>query len=249
MTDIEREGLLAHSRLPVIQRRISQSLELIKEWRVRCTKPYLAWSTGKDSTLSLWLALQVDPGIEVVYFDAESSLPETQEMLNTLPSSWGFKLRVVKTRPLIDVLVEHGLLNAGVERATMQATVYEPIKRLRHDGYDGVIVGVRADESCGRKMAVSQRGPLFNSKASGMLTCWPLARWSARDVWAVTLANNIPYNKAYDKRLDLPLEERRVSYWAGETQRAFGRYTWLKRYHPELFQKLAEQLPEVKGYV
>lgn len=246
---IDTELYLAHARLPRVRRLTEQAMATLRDWRANCSRPYVAWSTGKDSTLCLWLALQVDPALQAVYFDAESSLPETEEMLATLPAQWGFRLRVVKTRPLIDVLVQYGLDNPHIEQRTMQATVYEPLARLRREGYDGAVVGVRADESPGRMKGVNRLGRLFYSKSSGMLTCWPLARWTSRDVWAVTVAQSLPYNRAYDKRLGLPLEERRVSYWAGETNRECGRYVWLRRYHPDLYAQLVAQLPRVGNFV
>jgi len=238
-----------HARLPRVRRLTAQAMSDLRDWRANCSRPYVAWSTGKDSTLCLWLALQVDPNVEAIYLDAESSLPETEEMLDTLPAQWGFRLRVVKTRPLLDMLAQYGLDDPHIEERTMQATVREPIKRLRREGYDGVVVGIRADESRGRMKGINRMGRLFWSKSSGMLTCWPVARWTSRDVWAYTVANGLPYNRAYDKLLGWPLEERRVSYWAGETNRECGRYVWLRRYHPDLYAQLVARLPRVGNFV
>lgn len=248
MTGEDREQYLAHARLPVVQRRIAEAMEDLDSWRQRCRKPYVAWSTGKDSTVALWLARQVDPDIEAVYFDADASLPETEQMLRDVPDLWGGPFRVVKTRPLLEVLAHYGLDHPRIEYQTMRATVYEPVQQLRTEGYDGVVVGIRAEESRGRRMGVARYGRIFDSRASGMLTAWPLARWTSMDVWAIIAAHDIPYNRAYDLPWDRPREELRVSYWAGETFRTYGRYAWLKHHHPELFRRLVEAVPEAARY-
>ncbi len=249
VTKMEREEFLAYGRLPVVHRRIKHSLNLIQEWRGRCAKPYLAWSTGKDSTVALWLARQVDPDIEVIYFDADAALPDTKALIEKLVPEWRLNFRAVKCRPMLDVLAEYGVTNPHVEHQTMKATVYEPIARLRQEGYDGVIVGIRGEESGGRKRAVSKYGEVFLSKASGMLTCWPLAQWSKRDIWGAIAAHDIPYNAAYDKTRFCPREDIRVSYWCGETARTCGRWVWLKYYYPGLFNELAKRCPEAGHYV
>lgn len=248
MTPQERETFRLHGRLPVVQQRIKHSLELIREWRRRCHRPYVAWSGGKDSTVCLWLALQIDPDIEAVYFDADSCLPDTRELIERVTREWHVRYREVKTRPLLDVLAEYGLSDPYIEDRTMKATVYDPIRQMRAEGYDGVIVGVRADESRHRGFAVSQRGELFDSKASGMLTCWPVARWTSRDIWGVIVSRGLPYNTAYNKTRFTEFERMRVSYWAGETYRTYGRYAWLRYYYPDLYAKLVAACPEVQTF-
>lgn len=245
----ELEAYRLHGKLPVIKRRTDRALETIRDWRARCQKPYIAWSTGKDSTLCLRLALRVDPKIQVVYFDADSCLPDSEKFIERLVPEWNLNFRRVKTRPILDVLAQYGLTYPGIEYQTMKATVYEPIKSLRAEGYDGVIVGVRAEESRGRKIAASALGSMFRAKSSGMLTCWPLAQWASRDVWGATINGELPYNTAYDKTRFAEFEEMRVSYWAGETNRTYGRYVWLRYYYPDLYRRLAERCPDLAAFV
>jgi 3'-phosphoadenosine 5'-phosphosulfate sulfotransferase (PAPS reductase)/FAD synthetase len=79
--------------------------------------------------------------------------------------------------------------------------------------------------------------------------CQPLGHWAYDDVWAYIVSNNVPYAGTYDKMWDMPEDDQRVSYWAGETKRRWGRYAWLKRNYPELWNKLTAALPEVRQYV
>ena len=227
--------------------RAEPSRRVIREFLSKCRKPYLAWSGGKDSTLMLWLTLQIKPDIEVIYFDADSCFPDGWEYMERLIKEWNLNFRILKTRPLIDVLTEHGL-SPGIEYQTMKATVYEPIKSLVAEGYDGALIGIRADENRNRARAVSRYGNLFWAKGRGFWECWPLARWKTNELWWYIDHHQIPYHPAYDKTIFSPREEIRVSYWAGETYRTCGRFVWLKKYYPELFNQLAERVPEVTRF-
>ncbi|MGD9662828.1 MAG: phosphoadenosine phosphosulfate reductase family protein, partial [Porticoccaceae bacterium] len=139
----------------------AKSREFIREFLSRCKKPYLSWSGGKDSTLMLWLVLQERPDIPVIYFDADSCLPDGWEYMRRLIREWSINFRAVKTRPILDVLAEYGLDHPGIDYRTMEATVYEPVKQLISEGYDGSIIGIRSQESLGRTWAAKKYGPLF----------------------------------------------------------------------------------------
>lgn len=227
----------------------ARSREFIREFLSQCEKPYLSWSGGKDSTLMLWLVLQERPDIPVIYFDADSCLPDGWEYMQRLVKEWGINFRIVKTRPILDVLAEYGLDHPGIDYRTMKATVYEPVKQLISEGCDGSLIGIRGQESSGRTWAAKKYGPLFWSKGYGMWECWPLLYWRREEVWLYIDHYNIPYHPAYDKTKFAPREEVRVSYWAGETNRQFGRFKWLEYYYPELLQKFIAKCPEVKHFL
>lgn len=228
--------------------KIKRTTQVIQEFLGKCKKPYVAWSGGKDSTLALHFAMQSKPDIEAIYFDADSSLPDTEEYIERMVREWDINFRNVKTRSMLDVFKEHGL-SPGIEYQTMKATVYEPVKQLVEEGYDGAIIGVRAEESRGRLMGGCNYGQLFFAKGYGYWQAWPVLWWTTKDVWLYIDTKKMPYNSAYDKTRFAEREDIRISYWAGETKRTWGRWAWLKYYYPELFQKLTEVIPEAKGFV
>lgn len=233
----------------LMETREKKSKAIIREFLSRCKKPYLSWSGGKDSTLMLWLVLQERPDIPVIYFDADSCLPDGWEYMRRLIREWSINFRAVKTRPILDVLAEYGLDHPGIDYRTMEATVYEPVKQLISEGYDGSIIGIRSQESLGRTWAAKKYGPLFWNKGYGMWECWPLLYWRKEEVWLYIDHHSIPYHPAYDKTKFTPREEMRVSYWAGETNRQFGRFKWLEYYYPELLQKFIARCPEVRNFL
>jgi len=222
--------------------------QVIRDFLARCRRPYLAWSGGKDSTLMLWFARQIRPDIEVIYLDADSCLPDGWEYMQRLVAEWDINFRVVRTRPILDVLAEYGLDDPRIEERTMRATVYDPVRQLVAEGYDGGLIGIRAEESRGRRLGGAHYGSLFWARQYGMWEGWPMLWWRQADVWVYIDHHRIPYHPAYDKTAIAPREELRVSYWAGETNREYGRYVWLKRYYPELYGQLANRVPEVKNF-
>lgn len=229
--------------------REARSRAVIREFLKRSKKPYLSWSGGKDSTLMLWLTLKEKPDIEVVYFDADSCLPDGWEYMQRLAQEWNLNFRVVKTQPILDVLAEYGIDHPGIDYRTMKATVYEPVKQLVGEGYDGSLIGVRAQESSGRRWAAKRYGELFWNKGYKMWECWPMLHWRIEEVWLYIDHFGIHYHPAYDKTHFAPREEMRVSYWAGETNRQFGRFKWLEYYYPDLFRKFVKKCPEVRFFV
>jgi len=229
--------------------REARSRKVIRELLAKCKKPYVAWSGGKDSTLMLYFALKEKPDIEAVYLDAEASLPDTEQFIRKIVKEWNINFRRLKTRPILEVFKQYGVDAPNIEYQTMKATVYEPIKQLVSEGYDGALVGIRAEESRGRRTGGRNYGELFYAKRNRSWQGWPMLWWRKEEIWAYIDAFNIPYNTAYDKTAFGPREEIRVSYWAGESNRQFGRWMWLKYYYPDLFNRFAAEFPEVRHYV
>jgi len=133
----------------------------------------------------------------------------------------------------------------------MRSTVYRPIRTLLAQyHFDGVFLGLRSEESYGRRKLAQVRGQLFWQKRDQLWECLPMARWTYLDIWSYILSHDIDYCAVYDKqmRLGLAPEDCRLSYWAGETKRTWGRWAILKRGWPDLFNHLAAEFPEVRGY-
>jgi phosphoadenosine phosphosulfate reductase len=247
MPEILQLQFRLYARRPVFGHRVKLAQARVTDWLTRVKNPYVAFSTGKDSTCCLHLVRMISSDVPAVYFDAASSFPESREMLANTPT-----LIMYQTdEPILQTLARHGLEGGkSLERATMQTTVWGPIKRLISEyGFDGVCYGLRGAESYQRKIHGLSRGSIFQYKRDGIWGCQPIWDWTYDDVWAYILDNEIQYCGTYDRLWDMPREDQRLSYWAGETKRRHGRYAWLKRNYPELFNKLACAIPEVRHYV
>lgn len=245
MTAAPREMFLNFARLRQHQGRVVRARGIVAEWLAQTEKPYIAFSAGKDSTVTLALIREQRPETPAVYFDADCAFPEVDRLLDATPNL----IRFPADEPFLQTLSRYTLSDPRLERATMQSTVWGPVRRLlaRH-GFDGMAYGLRAEESRGRAMHFRQRGAIFRYRRDGVLACQPICQWSYHDVWAFIFSQNLEYAKTYDRMWDMQIEDQRISYWAGETKRNWGRYVWLKRNYPELWNRLAAALPEVRAY-
>lgn len=235
------------ARLRLHKRRVEWARQRVERWLERVERPYVSFSTGKDSTCVLHLVRQQAPDVPAVYWDAGCAFPESRDLLNSTDNV----IKYPTDEPLLVTLARFGFsATAELDRATMQSTVWGPIERLmRQYAFDGMAYGLRMEESRGRRMLGRYQGPLFHHQRDGVWACQPIFDWVYDDVWAYIVTNDVPYCGTYDRMWDMPEAEQRISYWAGETNRGSGRWAWLKRNYPELFDRFADEFPEVRCYV
>ena len=223
-----RELFMGHSQLSGFARRVERANSVIAEWLECSTNPYIAFSTGKDSTVVLDLVWKQDSTVPAVYFDAQCSYPESAEMLDTMIADGRPVMRWPTEEPFLETLKRMGLDNPRLEYETMKKTVWQPIKSLiAKYQFDGVALGLRGEECYGRRKLYQVRGGLFWQKRDSVWECLPIAQWSYNDVWAYIVSNDLKYCGVYDKLWDAPIDDQRLSFWAGETKRRWGRYAWL----------------------
>lgn len=246
MPESLRETFLLHAQLPVFRRKVEKAHLRIKEWLEVAHNPYVAFSGGKDSTCILALARSYQVDIPAIYFDAACAFPEVISLLAATPHCTKYPA----DEPFLETLKRYGLTGQQVEAETMRTTVYGPIRRLLADyHFDGVCYGLRAEESRGRAINAYVRGAVFQYKRDEVWACQPIWDWSYMEVWSYIVSRGLPYCGVYDRLWDAPREDQRISYWAGETKRRWGRYAWLKRNYPQLWNQLVAAVPEASAYV
>lgn len=237
------------SNLRLHRQRVEVARKRVALWLKKVERPYVAFSTGKDSLCTLHLVRNQSLDIPAIYFDADCAYPESKEMLERTPNVIVWPA----DEPLLETFRRFGGFEAGakLERATMQTTVWGPIKRLlQHYDFDGVAYGLRSEENTATRGKLARyRGSVFQRKRDGLWACQPIHDWEYDDVWAYIVSNGLEYCGVYDTLWDAPPEDQRLSYWAGETKRRWGRWAWLKRNYPELFNRFAAEFPEVRAYV
>lgn len=230
------------------RRRVDRARERVAEWLRLVENPYCAYSTGKDSTCVLHLVREQRKDVPAVYFDADACFPESRELLEATENVILFKT----DEPMLETLKRHGI--SGVEdfinKIAMQTLRRGPVKRLiAQYKFDGVALGLRMEESSGRRRNALVRGAIYRYKRDGVWACLPIYDWRYDDVWAFIFGNGLPYSRVYDKMWSLPIEDQRTSYLIGPTKRRWGRFVWLARHYPDLFNQLVEVLPEIRGFV
>ena len=252
MNDTFRLQCQLHAQLNGCCFRIQQAREVIAEALDKTQNPYIAFSTGKDSAVMTHLVWEQAPDAPAVYFDADCAFPESKEMLERYETA-GYPVIRWPCEPFFNTLHRvGGPTSDKCEVETMHSTVYRPIKSLLAQyHFDGAFIGLRNEESYGRQKLAQVRGQLFWQKRDSLWECLPVAHLTYHDVWAYIVSNDVDYCAVYDKQMELgiPPEDCRLSYWAGETKRRWGRWAILKRGWPDLFNRFAAEFPEVRAYV
>jgi len=250
MREEERVRFALYAASKGFQGRVGRSYRLVTQALERMQNPYIAFSTGKDSLCVAHLVWEQRDSVPAVYFDADCAFAESYELLDRMEVI-GRPIIHWKSESLMETFRRAGGPDArNIEAETMRSTVYRPIRGLlREYNFDGVFLGLRAEESPGRAKLGRYRGQLFWQTRDRLWECLPILDWSYLDVWAFIVSQNLDYCHVYDRMWDMPEQDQRLSYWAGETKRAWGRWAWLKRNYLELFNRFAAEFPEVRRYV
>lgn len=195
MNLIDREMYLIYSETDEYQEAVRQLHENVSKAFSEHSKPYVAYSGGKDSLVMSHAVLRENPGTLIFHWDyGPYYMPRELE------------------REIIDMAHQIGARNLRVE----STNVYKVKKReaisvlgkmlygrvmpdLKKEGYDLAFVGLRAQEGCKRAKRVSD---LFEND-SVLPNCFPVRHMKARDIWAYIISNNLPYCSHYYKYASL----------------------------------------------
>ena len=169
---------------------------------------FVSWSGGKDSTVVVDLARQVDPHIPVVFFDSGLQFPETIQYLEDLSDAWRLNYHVIAADPdLLTVLIAGGGFSHEAPDRRLRGQLADIMitgpANEAHSRYGrGSLWGVRAEESHGRRMlyrrslatetrAQQQRSPEdvraqaggVLRRADGTVTYGPIWDWQRTHVF------------------------------------------------------------------
>lgn len=222
---------------------------------------YVAFSAGKDSLVTLHLALQADPHVPVAFFNSGAEFPETLDYLEQLADAWDLNLhRYPAQVPLLDFLATTGLWEHDRQVVTSPLTfrqnlIDHPAAAAHADHGPGEIWGVRADESHARTLAyrtAHARGarPGQIRRDDGTVAYGPIWDFSDDDVWTYIAQHDLPINPVYVilARLGAPAHLQRVGPMIDGSHLTKGRAQWLKLGWPDMFEHLATVLPRLREY-
>lgn len=200
-------------RLRATQRRVDRARAEIAEALHVIPHPYLAFSGGKDSLVTLALVREQRPHIPVIWSDDELEYPEQPAYVAGLAALWGLNLTVT---------LGHARHGGWFDPWQQEPYWREPLPgALRvnenletwapRQGYGGTILGLRRQESAKRRTYMRARGTLHDTVATGW-RCNPIADWSVDDVWALIAGWDLPYNPVYDRlaAAGVPRPQQRV---------------------------------------
>ncbi|OHU46131.1 phosphoadenosine phosphosulfate reductase [Mycobacteroides chelonae] len=236
---------------------------------------FVSWSGGKDSTVVVDLARQVDPNVPVVFFDSGLLFPETVQYVERLVDQWRLNFEVIAAEPdLLTALVACGGFDhdaadrlLGVELAELMITRPAAEAHRRHGR--GNLWGVRAEESPGRQalyrrhLAAEARTRPGDSReqvraavggivrrVDGTVSYGPIWDWQPDQVFEYLAGRGIEPNPLYDKlaKLGVPPGKIRVDSIINPAKLSNGHMAFLQMGWVDLADRLALALPRLREW-
>ena len=156
---------------------------------------YIACSFQKTSSVTLDLALKVNPEARFFYLDTDVLFPETYETRDTMEQHFGIKFDRYHNLTIAEQAERYGdELWKRDSDACCGLRKVEPMRQAL-SGVDVWVSGIRRADSSSRATA-----PKFAwDERFGLWKLNPLADWSERDVWNYIRDHRIPYNPLHDR--------------------------------------------------
>ena len=215
-------------------------------------------SWGKDSVALLHLACQTCPPVLAVHgrYSPHEELPDIPLIRDRVLALLGERVHYVEVPVWGDwELFERAgrfFLSPETpdERALLRAWKTEFVAAIEgaavHAGAPGVMLGMSAHESHGRRLHIAVRGEHYTARGR-LPTLLPLARWSADDVCAYHLAHGLPWLRIYEEADD-PRRARSEFAFAcggGDAIRRHGAWNAWRRTYPALWRQWQARWPEI----
>lgn len=167
--------------------------------------PAVAWSGGKDSTLVLWLCLQLKPDIRVIFENTGVEYPETIQFTKYVLDNWHLRLTVMKPKITFwEIVNKFGFSNGkqskghGHGSPCCLALKEKPMLQfINNFKIDAMFTGITAVESRQRQMSAQRLGSCYYAKSQGCQKVNPILWWTDDEVWQYHEKMNIPSNAIY----------------------------------------------------
>lgn len=237
-----------HALSRAFRLRVDQAIGVLDRARAVPVDWSVCLSGGKDSTAVAMLCLRLGWAPRAVSIRDGLCWPGEDRYLDALAERCGLALRRVVVAEDLQALARStpgALMLDQEDRAGALSGHWFAAANADHPG--GKVWGLRADESCARRIRRRVSGPLYETRHDGW-RCAPLADWSALDVHALLAVEGVPPHPVYlcvDPGVDA-LKMRHAWWVAGGRQAAEGgHYVWLRRWWPELWDLAVEIDPGV----
>jgi phosphoadenosine phosphosulfate reductase len=170
--------------------KVRRSKEILREAFQRFDRMGIAWTTGKDSTVALYLIKEMHGKvpIPVLHGDTTVKFKEIYDFRDKVAKEMGLDLVVVKPE------IPEGFEIAKDREKCCHLLKTVPMqKKIKEMGLKAIIVGIRWDEQKARE------NEEFFSERGDHHRVHPLLHWSEEDVWRYIRERNIPVNPLYEK--------------------------------------------------
>lgn len=215
------------SRLNTYKALVKKTEGFIKWALDRVQNPYIACSFGKDSAVMLHLVQKNNPNIPVVFV----SRPETNLVDNYE--------EIIKEWNLPNLIVVN--FNQNTFDFISKSVIKTGMKTIEQN-YDSFFVGLRAQESAGRRITLKKNGMFYKNSANLVRIC-PVAFWTEKEIAVYSITNKLPVLSTYQKEGYSARTTAGISSKTPELSLAS-----LKARDIESYNKLLKLLPDAKYY-
>ena len=196
-----------------------RSITLIREVKAQFKNPAVLWSTGKDSTTTVWLCKKAFFGeipFPVIHIDTTYKFPQIYEFRDRIAEEWNLNLIIARNEEALrkGMSPEKGRLRCCMELKT--EALKNLVKKMK---FDALILAIRRDEHGirGKERYYSPRDGDFHwnytdqpaelwdlyvkpSEGFSHMRVHPILHWTELDVWQYTKRENLPVNPLYFAR-------------------------------------------------
>lgn len=214
LSPVHDPALIEHANSPAYRAKLYRTMDTITDALKRRTRPYVAYSGGKDSTVVLALVEAVCPGITVAWTDDELEYAETVMLQEHVQQAYGEQYIVTLGRsqhagwftPWSDPDGRYWRDPLpGAHRKTIPQGDWMAAR-----GYNLTFLGTRAAESQQRRDWLAGSGPTYRVKRGTGMHCCPLWDWTDDDVWALMAVEGLPVNGVYQQLHEIGVARTRM---------------------------------------
>lgn len=196
-----------------------KSITIIREAKAQFKNIATLWSTGKDSTITLWLIRKAFYGkipFPVIHIDTSFKFPEIYEFRDRIAKEWKFELLIAKNEKALkdNISPKSGRFKCCMLLKTV--ALKEIIKKKK---FDAIIVSIRRDEHGirAKERYISPRDEDFRwlfkeqppemwdlfvkpSEGFSHVRVHPILHWTELDTWMYVKQEKLPVNPLYFAR-------------------------------------------------
>lgn len=239
MSEIQEQMLAfrLHAKTRAYHRRLDRlrcSLDGLEP--ARC---YVSFSAGKDSSVLAHAAHVQHPGIPIRCVDTGVPYHWTEaerSMWSAYAQAQGWDYQIIPWDKWGDDGIRQAQSTGDHARAAHGSMFTDLHTWAEGAGRDHFLVGIRADESKGRRATLSTHGEYYRL-ANGTVRVAPLGLWSWMDVWAYIVTHDLPWLSIYDY-----LGPRARNGLIGRNGVEDGRMVWLRKFYPEAYRIARDHL-------